>query len=93
MPDRKIKILVFGKVQGVYFRYHTKLAADRLGLSGWVRNRADGSVEAHISGNTDCVEEMIDWLQHGPDGSSVHNVQINELEDKEMLDNEFLIRY
>lgn len=93
MIRRTVRVNVYGRVQGVYFRYHTKLTADGLGLSGWVRNRADGSVEAHISGNTDNVESMIDWLQHGPDSASVLKVQITELEDKELLDNEFLIRY
>ena len=93
MIRRTVRVNVYGRVQGVYFRYHTKLTADRLGLSGWVRNRADGSVEARISGNTRNVEEMIDWLQQGPDSASVHKVQITELEDEELLDNQFLIRY
>lgn len=93
MISRAVRVNVYGRVQGVYFRYHTKLTADRLGLSGWVRNRRDGSVEALISGNSSDVKEMIDWLHYGPDRAVVHKVQITEVEDDESLSSEFLIRY
>ena len=43
MVSRNVKVLVYGRVQGVYFRYHTKLMADSLGLCGWVKNCPDGS--------------------------------------------------
>ncbi len=71
--------LVAGKVQGVWFRAGTKAEADRLGLSGWVRNLPDGGVEAVICGTLPVVEQMEAWLRHGPERARVDQLQAEDL--------------
>lgn len=69
-------IFVSGKVQGVFFRSSTKEKAKKLGLTGWVRNLADGRVEALLEGGKDKVEEMILWCREGPEYAVVRNVEV-----------------
>lgn len=57
---------VSGKVQGVWFRASTKKYADDLGVTGWVRNLPDGRVEVMACGDSNLVEQLYLWLQHGP---------------------------
>jgi acylphosphatase len=52
------------------------MAAQRLGVAGWVRNRRDGSVEAVVAGNAEQVAAMIDWARHGPAGAAVEHVAV-----------------
>ncbi len=66
--------IIKGNVQGVFFRLNTKRKADELGLSGWVRNSVDGSVEAVIQGPGDRVSEMVVALKNGFPGSRVDSV-------------------
>ena len=73
-------LLVFGRVQGVSFRYYTREEAQRLGVSGWVRNRRDGSVEATAHGPAEAVEALIEWARHGPAHASVSQVQVSDAE-------------
>jgi len=68
--------VVAGRVQGVGFRWFTQRAADGLRLSGWVRNRRDGTVEAEVVGERDAVQACIERLRQGPPGSSVARVDI-----------------
>ena len=65
---KKIKahIFVSGRVQGVWFRESTKKEAEKLGIAGWVRNLADGRVEAVFEGEKEKVEKMADWARRGP---------------------------
>ncbi len=93
MANKTVKVRIYGRVQGVFFRHHTKLMADGLGLTGWVRNCPDGSVEALCSGSTDIVNEMIDWLHLGPDSALVNRVDIDEMENQSSPQKEFTIRY
>ena len=65
------RVVVEGRVQGVGFRWATHAEARRLGVSGWVRNRPDGAVEALVQGDPPVVERMLDWLRRGPPGSRV----------------------
>lgn len=58
-------ILFYGHVQGVGFRYHAKYGADMLGLSGWVRNLYDGSVEMEVQGREEDIDKLIVLLQQG----------------------------
>lgn len=67
---------IHGRVQGVGFRYALCREALALALSGWVRNRADGSVEALLSGPADAVEALTAWARHGPPAARVDRVDV-----------------
>ena len=67
---------ISGRVQGVGFRYHFTRAARALGITGWVRNRRDGSVEAMVSGPAEAVEEATAWARHGPSKAQVQGVEV-----------------
>lgn len=69
-------LLVRGRVQGVSYRANAQNEAVRLGLSGWVRNRLDGSVEAVVSGAQGDVEAFIDWARKGPPTARVVDVEV-----------------
>ncbi|WP_022889254.1 acylphosphatase [Agromyces italicus] len=73
-------VVVRGRVQGVGFRFETRAAAKRLHVSGWVRNREDGTVEAEIEGHEASVAAMLDWLHDGPPGAHVVGVDLTEIE-------------
>jgi acylphosphatase len=66
---------VTGKVQGVFFRHSTRLEAERLALSGYARNLADGSVEVAVRGASAAVEQLHRWLHRGPTSARVATVQ------------------
>lgn len=68
-------VVVHGRVQGVCFRHFTRQEAQRLSLTGWVRNRDDGTVEAEFEGEEDGVSLMLAWLHHGSPQSMVSQVQ------------------
>ena len=70
------QIRVRGRVQGVGFRYSLRDEARRLRLSGWVRNRADGSVEALLQGEPADVESLVAWARRGPPGARVDALEI-----------------
>lgn len=72
---------ISGKVQGVGFRHATRQCAQRLGLTGWVRNRADGSVEASACGDEEALAEFERWLRHGPNHAVVD--QVDRVTDSE----------
>jgi len=78
MADKRVHAIVRGRVQGVFFRAYTQREAERLSLAGWVRNRADGTVEAAIEGETSAVDEMVRWLHRGSPGARVDEVEIEE---------------
>ncbi len=75
-----IHCFVSGRVQGVCFRMATRQKAVLLGLSGWVRNLADGRVEVFAGGDRRQLEELRLWLSKGPDAARVLNVQSNTAE-------------
>ncbi len=70
-------ILVSGRVQGVFFRDSTKKKAQSLGVSGWVRNRPDGQVEAVFEGEEKKVKEMVDWARRGPAWAKVDRLDVS----------------
>ncbi|MBI5109536.1 MAG: acylphosphatase [Rhodocyclales bacterium] len=70
------RLIIRGMVQGVGFRYAMAAQARLLGVSGWVRNRRDGTVEAMIAGAAEPVAEMLAWSHHGPAGASVDQVMV-----------------
>jgi acylphosphatase len=65
------RLRITGRVQGVGFRYAMQSEAARRGLSGWVRNRRDGSVEALVQGEAGALEALVDWARRGPAGARV----------------------
>ena len=65
-----------GRVQGVFYRASLVDEARRLGLTGWVRNRRDGSVEAVVQGPPAAVQALIDWAHQGPPRAQVNAVQV-----------------
>ncbi len=69
------RVVVQGRVQGVFFRAATREAAEQLRLRGWVRNRSDGSVEAWFEGERGAVEQMIAWCYRGPDMAHVDRLE------------------
>ncbi|TFD33937.1 acylphosphatase [Cryobacterium cryoconiti] len=71
--------VVRGVVQGVGFRYYAQAEARRLGLAGFVRNRADGTVEVEVEGNAASVWAMLAWLQHGPPSAHVEAVEVSTI--------------
>lgn len=92
--DRKtVKVRIHGRVQGVFFRHHTKLQAQALGLGGWVKNCSDGSVEAVVHGAEHSVETMLAWLHQGPDSAQVVRVEMDENCGEESVPEIFEIRY
>ena len=78
------KVHVFGRVQGVFFRQWTLNQARRLGVSGWVRNAPDGTVEAHVFGDEDAVADMIAALHQGPSQARVEDVTVEPIEPEDI---------
>ncbi|MBU2549070.1 MAG: acylphosphatase [Proteobacteria bacterium] len=76
MPDIRAHLVIAGRVQGVAFRYHTRDQANRLGLTGWVKNLPSGDVEAVFEGLESAVEEMVQWCHAGPPSARVDRVEI-----------------
>jgi len=72
-------LVISGRVQGVGFRYSMSEEAERLGVTGWVRNRRDGTVEAVLDGATDAVDAVLAWARRGPRGASVTEVEVTEI--------------
>jgi acylphosphatase len=72
------RLVIRGRVQGVGFRYASVDAAATRGVSGWVRNRRDGSVEAHVQGDAAAVDAMLAWCRHGPPGARVDAVDVHD---------------
>ncbi len=70
-----MRVRIRGRVQGVFFRAETRARAESLGLAGWVRNAADGSVEAVFEGEAERVASMVEWCRRGPAGAIVDEVE------------------
>lgn len=86
------RILVTGRVQGVFFRQFTLTCARRLGLRGWVRNLPDRRVEAEVVGERGQIEDLINQLRGGPPGSEVTGLETKwQAEDPEHSN--FAVRY
>jgi len=71
----RLRLSIRGRVQGVWFRESTRIEAERLGVNGWVRNCADGSVEAVLEGDAVAVRLMEKWCRTGPGGARVVDVK------------------
>jgi len=84
------RVVVHGRVQGVFFRDETRREALRLGVAGWVRNCAAGTVEAHFEGTPEAVEAMVQWCREGPRHAEVRDVRVSEADVEGM--NGFTVR-
>ncbi|XOZ33933.1 acylphosphatase [Halomonadaceae bacterium KBTZ08] len=74
MAETCVLARVEGRVQGVSFRDSTRLKAQQLGVTGYARNRPDGSVEVLACGDASAVNQLVDWLHEGPPAASVSRV-------------------
>jgi acylphosphatase len=78
---RSLHVIVRGRVQGVGFRAWVEMEATARGLSGWVRNRRDGTVEAVIAGEAPAVDAMLGALREGPPAARVEALEVAEWAD------------
>lgn len=76
MEKVRARVIIEGRVQGVFFRHHTQETAFRMGVKGWVKNRRDGRVEAVFEGDQERVDQIIQWCHHGPPEASVKKVYV-----------------
>lgn len=76
---RRIRAIVSGRVQGVSYRASTAKKAGQLGLVGWVRNLANGSVELEAEGTKPAIDALIEWCKQGPPAAQVDQVSVEEL--------------
>jgi acylphosphatase len=74
----RCRVVVSGRVQGVWFRESCRREADARGVAGWVRNCPDGKVEAAFEGEPDAVEALVGWCSIGPNGARVVRVEVIE---------------
>ena len=72
----RLAVVVHGRVQGVAFRHYTCQRALELGVTGWVRNLADGSVAGLFEGNEPAVQALVEWCRSGPPASRVERLEI-----------------
>lgn len=70
------RVIVHGRVQGVFFRDTARRLAERRGVAGWVRNNRDGTVEAVFEGEAEAVERLVAFCREGPRGASVEEVEV-----------------
>jgi acylphosphatase len=74
----RVRAVVEGRVQGVFYRDSCRREAQRLGVSGWVRNRPDGSVEVVAEGPRERVEGLLTWCRQGPPRASVTGLSVTD---------------
>ena len=90
---QQVHILISGKVQGVYYRASCLEVAQKLGLTGWVKNLSTGQVEVLAQGEKEKLEKLIEWCREGPDGAIVNDIKVNwDSQIKEKFKN-FIVSY
>jgi acylphosphatase len=82
MVARRVRL--YGRVQGVFYRQWTVNQARGLGVTGWVRNARDGSVEAHLEGEEPAVSTLIEQMRLGPPQARVENLNVEDVETEEI---------
>lgn len=80
MEQIRVRASITGRVQGVWYRGSTQERASSLGLSGWVRNRPDGSVELEAQGSEAAVQALLEWCHQGPPAARVRAVDSERIE-------------
>jgi acylphosphatase len=78
VPVVACRVVVRGRVQGVFFRDRCRREARSRGVTGWVANRSDGAVEAFFEGDQTAVEEMCAWCRHGPPHAEVIDIEVED---------------
>ena len=89
---KRMHVVISGRVQGVFFRARTQYMARSLSLTGWVKNRPDGYVEAVFEGDDDDLKAMLAWCRQGPPSARVTGVDVYEEPLSERFDS-FSIQY
>ena len=96
IPDDKesisVRLLVRGKVQGVYFRFNMQQVAMKNSVVGWVRNLPDGNVEALLEGKKEDVNQVVQWSKIGPENARVYEVNMDYRQYTGKY-KDFMIRY
>lgn len=92
MAKKRYKIVVGGRVQDVFFRDNTKLEADKLGLTGYVRNCDDGTVEVVAEGEEEALQGLARYCKHGPTAAKVTEFDLIEAEFEDEFDG-FNVKY
>jgi len=92
MKEKRIRALISGRVQGVYYRASTQARARELGLCGWVKNQRDGSVLVEAQGSIEAIDVLVEWCGKGPVHARVMGVQVDNIPVLEG-ENSFLIVY
>ena len=77
-----IHLIIEGKVQGVFFRATARDVAEELGITGWIRNTEEGTVEATLSGAREQLNEFVKWSKKGPERAVVTDVKVTEKEEE-----------
>lgn len=75
---RRVRVVIYGQVQGVGFRYSARMRGNGLGLTGWVRNRPDRTVEAVAEGPEPAISTFLAWLRQGPPGARVERIVVED---------------
>lgn len=83
MSDARARVVVRGRVHGVFFRAEMRERARSLGLAGWVRNNPDGTVEAVFEGDRDRVDSILGWCRRGPAAAHVEDVEVDWTEPRD----------
>ena len=91
MAIKRVHAVIYGKVQGIYFRAYAQAEGTKIGVKGWVRNRTDGTVEAVVEGEEAQVEQMVEWLKKGSPGAQILKVETKE--ERPVGEAQFNIRY
>ena len=86
-----VHLLIEGEVQGVFYRATAKEMADKLGVTGWIKNTWEGKVEAMVAGDEISVQKFVGWCWEGPKKANVTNVTVSKKEEK-TFDNFSVVR-
>ena len=86
-----LHLMIKGKVQGVFYRATAKETANKLGITGWIKNTVEGDVEAVVTGETAQLQTFVEWCKNGPERASVSEVIVTE-QDETMFDEFSILR-
>ncbi|RLF76542.1 acylphosphatase [Thermococci archaeon] len=78
----RVSVFIYGRVQGVFYRDFVQKNANRLGLTGWVKNLADGRVEAELEGDKEVIEKMLMLMRQGPAAARVDSLETTWIKEK-----------